>query len=65
MAVGILLLSKHQKFIFKFSNYLHHLEFEESQINLEGIKKIIKEKKIIYDHSVHQEGKNVSFIKIS
>ena len=41
---------------FKFSNYLHHLEFEESQLDLEGIKKIIKERKIIYDHSVHQEG---------
>ena len=46
MAVGISHLSKHQKiYFFKFSNYLHHLEFEESQINLEGIKKIIKEKK--------------------
>ena len=41
---------------FKFSNYLHHLEFEESQLDLEGIKKIINERKIIYDHSVHQEG---------
>ena len=38
-------------------NYLHHLEYEESGINLSDIKKIISEKKIIYDHSVDKRGK--------
>ena len=42
---------------FKMKNYLHHLEYEESGINLSDIKKIISEKKIIYDHSVDKRGK--------
>ncbi len=50
-------VKKPEDLFFKFSNYLHHLEFEYSELNLEDIKKIIKERKIIYDHSVHQEGK--------
>jgi beta-1,4-mannosyl-glycoprotein beta-1,4-N-acetylglucosaminyltransferase len=35
---------------FKMSNFLHHLEYEESKTNLEDIEKLIKEKKIVYDH---------------
>ena len=42
---------------FKMRNFLHHLEYEESGINLSDIKKIISEKKIIYDHSVDKRGK--------
>jgi hypothetical protein len=37
-------------------NYLHHLEYEESCLDVENIKKIILEKKIIYDHSVDKRG---------
>ena len=42
---------------FKMKNYLHHLEYEESGINLSDVKKIISERKIIYDHSVDKKGK--------
>ena len=42
---------------FKLKNYLHHLEYEESGLNENRIKKIISEKKIIYDHSVDKRGK--------
>ena len=38
----------------KFSNYLHHQEFEYSGLNLSDIKKIVKDKKILYDHSADQ-----------
>ena len=38
-------------------NYLHHLEYEESGLSLENIKKIISEKKVIYDHKVDKRGK--------
>ena len=31
-------------------NFLHHLEYEKSGINVEDIKKNIQEKKVIYDH---------------
>ena len=38
----------------KFSNFLHHLEFEESKLGIENIKKMIKEKRILYDLDVDQ-----------
>ena len=38
----------------KFSNYLHHQEYEYSGLNLDKIKKIINEKKILYDHGHDQ-----------
>ena len=45
----------------KFSNYLHHQEFEYSGLNLNDIKKMIKDKKILYDHSADQtENKLIS-----
>ncbi len=50
-------IKKPEDIFFKFSNYLHHLEFEESKINIQDVKKLIQSKKIIYDHSVHQQGK--------
>ena len=40
----------------KFSNYTHHYEYQLSGIKLEDLKKIVKEKKIIYDHSKDQTG---------
>ena len=42
---------------YKMKNYLHHLEYEESGLGVDNIKKIIKEKKVIYDHSVDKRGK--------
>ena len=38
----------------KFLNFLHHQDFEESGLKLNDIKEMIKEKKILYDHSVDQ-----------
>jgi len=38
----------------KLLNYTHHYEFEKSGITSEDLHKKIKEKKIIYDHSVDQ-----------
>ena len=38
----------------KFLNYTHHYEFKLSGLKLEDLKKIVKEKKIIYDHSKDQ-----------
>ena len=43
-----------RRFKINFRNFAH-LEFEESQINFDDIKKYIDEKKVIYDHSVDQK----------
>ena len=39
----------------KFSNYLHHQDFEYSGLNLNDIKKMVENKKILYDHSADQK----------
>ena len=48
-------IKKPEEIFFKFSNFLHHFEFQDSKISLEKVKKIIKEKKILYDYSVDQK----------
>ena len=40
----------------KYSNFLHHHDFEISGLKLNDIKKIVKDKRIIYDHTVDQRG---------
>ena len=40
----------------KFSNFLHHQEFEASGLKLDDIKEMVNMKKVIYDHSVDQRG---------
>ena len=50
-------IKKPEEIDLKMRNYLHHLEYEESGLSLENIKKIISEKKIIYDHKVDKRGK--------
>ena len=50
-------IKKPEEILYIFSIYLHHLEFEESGLNIEDMKKIIKERKIIYDHDVGQSEK--------
>jgi beta-1,4-mannosyl-glycoprotein beta-1,4-N-acetylglucosaminyltransferase len=42
---------------YKMKNYLHHLEYEESGLDIHNIKNIISEKKIIYDHNIDKRGK--------
>ena len=55
MVVGILLILRSPADIEKkLLNYTHHYEFEQSGLNIEDLQKKIKEKKIIYDHSVDQ-----------
>ena len=41
---------------FKFSNFLHHLEYEESNLKIEDLEKMIKERKISYNHSLDKKG---------
>ena len=37
-------------------SFLHHLEFEKSGLKKEDLKKMIYEKKIIYNHNIDQKG---------
>ena len=39
----------------KLSNFLHHVDFEQSGLNLEDLKKLIKEKKVMYNHSIDKK----------
>ena len=38
----------------KLLNYTHHDEFAKSKLKIEDLRKKIKERKVIYDHSVDQ-----------
>ena len=40
-----------EKIDYKMKNFLHHLEYEESGLGVEDVKKVIAEKKVFYDHS--------------
>ena len=40
----------------KLLNFAHHYEFEESGLKIKDIKEFIKEKRVMYDHSVDQKG---------
>ena len=40
----------------KLLNFAHHYEFEESGLKLEDIKKLILQKRVMYDHTVDQKG---------
>ena len=38
----------------KLLNFAHHYEYQESGLNIQKIKQLISEKKVIYDHNVDQ-----------
>ena len=38
----------------KLSNFLHHQDFEDSGLKLDDVKKMVRNKKILYDHSADQ-----------
>ena len=38
-------------------NFLHHLEYEESGLGVEDVKKIILDKKVFYDHQADKREK--------
>ena len=40
----------------KLLNFAHHYEYEESGLKLNDIKKLISEKRVMYDHTVDQKG---------
>ena len=40
----------------KLLNFAHHYEYEESGLNIENLKKLIAEKRVMYDHNVDQKG---------
>jgi beta-1,4-mannosyl-glycoprotein beta-1,4-N-acetylglucosaminyltransferase len=41
---------------YKLLNFAHHYEFEESGLKINDIKKLIAEKRVMYDHTVDQRG---------
>ena len=40
----------------KLLNFAHHFEFEESGLKIDDLKKLIKEKRVMYDHNIDQKG---------
>ena len=40
----------------KMLNFLHHVDYQQSGLKLEDLKKLIKEKKIMYDHTIDKRG---------
>ena len=43
---------------FKMRNFLHHLEYEESGLNINELEKLIKNKEIMYDHKADKKDQN-------
>ena len=46
-----------EKIDHKMKNFLHHLEYEESGLNIKDVEKIIAEKKVFYDHNADKREK--------
>ena len=44
-----------EKIFYKLSNFMHHLEFELSGLNVKNMQDLVNQKKIIYDHNVDQK----------
>ena len=40
----------------KLLNFAHHYEFEQSGLKIDDIRKLIEEKRVMYDHNVDQRG---------
>ena len=40
----------------KLLNFAHHYEYEESGLKIDNLKKLIAEKRVMYDHNVDQKG---------
>jgi beta-1,4-mannosyl-glycoprotein beta-1,4-N-acetylglucosaminyltransferase len=46
-----------EKIDYKMKNFLHHLEYEESGLGVEEVRKIMSEKKVFYDHKADKKQK--------
>ncbi len=42
----------------KLSTFLHHQDFEDSKVSLDDLKKKMREKKVLYDHSLDKKNQN-------
>ena len=40
----------------KLLNFAHHYEFEESGLKIDDLKKLVSEKRVMYDHNIDQKG---------
>ena len=40
----------------KLLNFAHHYEYEESGLNIKNLKKLMAEKRVMYDHNIDQKG---------
>ena len=40
----------------KLLNFAHHYEFEESGLKIHDLKKLMAEKRVMYDHNIDQKG---------
>ena len=62
-------IKKPEDIHYKLSNFMHHLEYEESGLQLNDMKKMIKEKKILYNHKTDMKNKkyngDLSLVKVS
>ena len=56
MGDGILLVKTAEELEKKLLNFAHHYEYEESGLKINDLKKMITEKRSIYDHNVDQKG---------
>ena len=44
--------------VFKMSNFAHHLEYEESGVKIEDLRKNISNKKVFYNHAADKSNSN-------
>ena len=57
MGDGILLvLRTPEELEKKLINFAHHYEYEESGLNIKNLRKLMCEKRVMYDHNVDQKG---------
>ena len=42
---------------YKLSNFLHHVEYEESGLKIDQVESLINQKKILYDHKADMKDK--------
>ena len=62
-------IKKPEDLHYKLSNFLHHVEYQESGIQIDKVKELIKERKILYDHKADMRDRKytgkVSLSKVS